>query len=152
MRFQLGCLPLSLLVLTSAVVSSWAWVIPDAPLQLSLDTHIVEDGPLQLGDPTPPSDPPGPKLPPPTPLVLWHGLGALPRPTNICFGSSDTAPCLIGDTYISAGMTEFIQLIKGIHPGIFVHSVYLNQDPQEDQKAGWVRMPHVLPERVVTHG
>ncbi|EJF58190.1 alpha/beta-hydrolase [Dichomitus squalens] len=50
------------------------------------------------------------------PLVIWHGLG---------------------DSYASAGMLEFMQLIKDIHPGIFIHSVWLNEDLEQDQKAGF---------------
>ncbi|CEL60494.1 palmitoyl-protein thioesterase [Rhizoctonia solani AG-1 IB] len=52
----------------------------------------------------------------PHPLVLWHGLG---------------------DSAHSAGMTEFAELIKQVHPGIFVHSIALSDDSSADQKAGW---------------
>ncbi|CAL1707869.1 unnamed protein product [Somion occarium] len=54
--------------------------------------------------------------PHPRPLVLWHGLG---------------------DSYGSPGMLEFIQLVKDMHPGLFVHSVYIEENLKEDQKAGW---------------
>ena len=47
----------------------------------------------------------------------------------------------VGDTYVSAGMLEFMQLIKEIHNNIFIHSVYLDVDPAADQRAGWVS-PH----------
>ncbi|RPD63716.1 alpha/beta-hydrolase [Lentinus tigrinus ALCF2SS1-6] len=50
------------------------------------------------------------------PLVIWHGLG---------------------DSYASPGMLEFMQLIKDMHSGIFIHSVYLKEDLEEDQKAGF---------------
>ncbi|KAI0674767.1 alpha/beta-hydrolase [Trametes maxima] len=50
------------------------------------------------------------------PLVIWHGLG---------------------NSYASPGMLEFVSLIKEMHPGIFVHSVYLNEDLKEDEKAGF---------------
>ena len=37
-------------------------------------------------------------------------------------------------------MLEFIELIKGIHPGIYVHSVHIKEDLKDDQKAGWVSL------------
>lgn len=52
----------------------------------------------------------------PRPLVLWHGLG---------------------DSYSSPGIREFASLIKDIHPGIFVHSVYIDQDQDKDTRAGF---------------
>ena len=52
------------------------------------------------------------------PLVIWHGLG---------------------DSYASPGMLEFMQLIKDMHPGIYIHSVYLREDLEEDRRAGFVR-------------
>ncbi|KAH9929619.1 alpha/beta-hydrolase [Epithele typhae] len=54
--------------------------------------------------------------PPRRPLVIWHGLG---------------------DSYTSPGMLEFIQLMKDEHPGLFVHSVHLDEDLEADQKAGF---------------
>lgn len=45
----------------------------------------------------------------------------------------------LGDTYASTGMNEFGNLIKGIHPGIFIHSIYIDEDVKEDQRAGFVR-------------
>ncbi|KAI0062827.1 alpha/beta-hydrolase [Artomyces pyxidatus] len=50
------------------------------------------------------------------PLVIWHGLG---------------------DSHSSPGMLEFQSLIKDIHPGIFIHSVFIDQDLKEDQRAGF---------------
>ncbi|KAL5485072.1 hypothetical protein ACEPAI_7714 [Sanghuangporus weigelae] len=50
------------------------------------------------------------------PLVLWHGLG---------------------DSYASPGMLEFAELIKGVHPGIFVHSIYLDKNLDADQRASF---------------
>ncbi|OSD01302.1 alpha/beta-hydrolase [Trametes coccinea BRFM310] len=50
------------------------------------------------------------------PLVIWHGLG---------------------DSYASPGMLEFMDLIKEMHPGIFVHSVYQDEDLKEDERAGF---------------
>jgi len=52
----------------------------------------------------------------PRPLVVWHGLG---------------------DSHSSPAMLEFIDLIKDVHPGIFVHSVYIEQNLDSDQKAGF---------------
>ncbi|KAF8891720.1 Alpha/Beta hydrolase protein [Infundibulicybe gibba] len=52
----------------------------------------------------------------PRPLVLWHGLG---------------------DSHSSPGMLEFASLIKDMHPGIFVHSVYIDEDLDEDKRAGF---------------
>ena len=51
------------------------------------------------------------------PLVVWHGLG---------------------DTYMSPGMVQFQNEVKKMHPGIFVHSVYIDQDAKADQRAGFV--------------
>ncbi|KAF8556342.1 palmitoyl-protein thioesterase [Imleria badia] len=50
------------------------------------------------------------------PLVVWHGLG---------------------DTYASPGMVEFQNEVKKMHPGIFVHSVHIDQDTKADQRAGF---------------
>lgn len=57
--------------------------------------------------------------PPRRPLVIWHGLG---------------------DSYASPGMLQFMSLIKEMHPGIFIHSVYLNESLKEDERAGFVRV------------
>ncbi|KAG9316676.1 Alpha/Beta hydrolase protein [Chiua virens] len=50
------------------------------------------------------------------PLVVWHGMG---------------------DSYASTGMVQFESEVKKMHPGIFVHSVYLDQDAKADQRAGF---------------
>ncbi|EKM80823.1 hypothetical protein AGABI1DRAFT_112549 [Agaricus bisporus var. burnettii JB137-S8] len=55
-------------------------------------------------------------IPSPRPLVLWHGLG---------------------DSHSSPGMLEFMKLIKEIHPGIFIHSIFISEDLNEDKKAGF---------------
>lgn len=47
-----------------------------------------------------------------------------------------------GDSYASTGMLEFAKLVKDIHPGIFVHSIYLDKDLEADQKAGIVRLSY----------
>ena len=43
-----------------------------------------------------------------------------------------------GDSYASPGMVEFGKLIAEIHPGIFVHSVYIEEDQGQDRTAGFV--------------
>ncbi|KAL4073847.1 Alpha/Beta hydrolase protein [Scleroderma citrinum] len=50
------------------------------------------------------------------PLVMWHGMG---------------------DNYASPGILRFESEVKHIHPGIFVHSVYIDRDAKEDQRAGY---------------
>ncbi|KAJ7755725.1 palmitoyl-protein thioesterase [Mycena maculata] len=52
----------------------------------------------------------------PRPLVLWHGLG---------------------DSAISEGMLEFAAEITTVHPGIFIHSVYIEEDIDKDRQAGF---------------
>lgn len=51
------------------------------------------------------------------PLVVWHGLG---------------------DSYASSGMVQFESEVKTMHPGIFVHSVYIDQDANADKRAAIV--------------
>lgn len=58
----------------------------------------------------------GSVLPSLRPLVLWHGLG---------------------DSHSSPGMLEFMKLIGEVHPGIFIHSIYIYEDQGEDRKAGF---------------
>ncbi|KAJ4468266.1 palmitoyl-protein thioesterase [Lentinula aciculospora] len=52
----------------------------------------------------------------PRPLVLWHGLG---------------------DSYASPGMLEFTSMIKNVHPNIFIHSVYIEEELDKDRQAGF---------------
>ncbi|KAF7315260.1 Palmitoyl-protein thioesterase [Mycena indigotica] len=52
----------------------------------------------------------------PRPLVLWHGLG-----------DSANAP----------GMKQFAEEIKQVHQGIFVHSIYIEEDLDKDRRAGF---------------
>ncbi|KAL1748597.1 Alpha/Beta hydrolase protein [Schizophyllum fasciatum] len=52
----------------------------------------------------------------PRPLVLWHGLG---------------------DSHASRGMLDFQDLIKEVHPGIFIHSVWVHEDANKDRDAGF---------------
>ncbi|KAJ3518127.1 hypothetical protein NLJ89_g44 [Agrocybe chaxingu] len=50
------------------------------------------------------------------PLVIWHGLG---------------------DSHSSPGMLQFMSLIEEMHPGIFVHSVHIEEDLDKDRQAGF---------------
>lgn len=59
----------------------------------------------------------------PRPLVIWHGLG---------------------DSYGAPGMLQFIEAVKGVHPGLFVHSVHLADSQQDDKKAGFVSTPSAI--------
>lgn len=38
-------------------------------------------------------------------------------------------------------MLEFAELCKGVHPGMFVHSIYVDSNLEADQKAGFVSNP-----------
>jgi hypothetical protein len=44
-----------------------------------------------------------------------------------------------GDSHSSDGMLEFASMIKNVHPEIFVHSIYIEEDLSADQRAGFVR-------------
>jgi hypothetical protein len=35
-------------------------------------------------------------------------------------------------------MLEFAEMIKKVHPGIFVHLVYIEEDEKKDREAGFV--------------
>lgn len=37
-------------------------------------------------------------------------------------------------------MVQFQEEIKKIHPGIFTHSIYIDEDEQEDRRAGFVSL------------
>ncbi|KAG8904485.1 hypothetical protein FRB99_001661 [Tulasnella sp. 403] len=54
--------------------------------------------------------------PAPRPLVIWHGLG---------------------DSAHSKGMVDFIEAIQEKHPGLFVHSVFIDENEDDDRKAGF---------------
>jgi hypothetical protein len=49
----------------------------------------------------------------------------------------------LGDTALSDGISEFIDDIKAVHPGIFVHSVQIPQggSDNDERRAGFVRRP-----------
>lgn len=71
-----------------------------------------------------------------TPLVIWHGLG------KHSYLFRQLVDLLImahpGDTYSGEGIIQFMKLIEEIHPGIFIHSISVAKDPDDDRKAGWV--------------
>ncbi|KAF8160954.1 palmitoyl-protein thioesterase [Crassisporium funariophilum] len=50
------------------------------------------------------------------PLVIWHGLG---------------------DSHSSPGMLQFASMIQDVHPGIFIHSVFIDEDLDKDRQAGF---------------
>lgn len=56
----------------------------------------------------------------PRPLVIWHGLG---------------------DTAHSEGMDAFMDRVRELHPGIFVHSIVVPDGASagDERNAGWVR-------------
>ncbi|KAL0579738.1 hypothetical protein V5O48_002232 [Marasmius crinis-equi] len=52
----------------------------------------------------------------PRPLVVWHGLG---------------------DSHSSPGLLDFFKMIRKVHPGIFIHSVYIEEELDKDRQAGF---------------
>jgi len=72
-------------------------------------------------------------------LVLASAIGALASPTQHVLSSSKPRPLVIwhglGDTYDSSGLVKFQSAIEKMHPGIFIHSVYIDPDPKEDKRA-----------------
>ena len=76
----------------------------------------------------------------PRPLVLWHGMGVCFR--HLAVPLTNVFP---GDSHASPGMVEFGELIAKIHPGIFIHSVYVEEDQEQERRASFVR-------RMKSHG
>lgn len=101
-------LPVSLLVFLSGCLTATALPPVELP-ETSWLERFWRSG--KTGHPVPPLP-----VPPPRPLVIWHGLG---------------------DQYMSAGMLQFIELIKSMHEGIFVYAVRISDEPNSDQRAGW---------------
>jgi ABC-type glycerol-3-phosphate transport system substrate-binding protein len=58
-----------------------------------------------------------PKVPTSLPVVFWHGLG---------------------DTYNGEGLMNIADIINETYPGTFIHSIYIDQDPSADRKAGFL--------------
>jgi palmitoyl-protein thioesterase len=50
----------------------------------------------------------------------------------------------LGDSHLSPGMLEFMSLVRKIHPGLFIHSIYVEEDLKKDQRAGWVRSVNII--------
>lgn len=111
---KFGVLPVSLLALVALCVPAAAFPHLSS-FQEPEDEWNKEQTPLPL--------------PPPRPLVIWHGLG---------------------DQYMSSGMVEFVELIKDMHPGIFVYSVRISDEPSSDQRAGWFGNVNEQLEQVAT--
>ncbi len=44
-----------------------------------------------------------------------------------------------GDSYDSSGILKIKSHVEEMHPGIFIHSVYIDPDSKEDQRATYVR-------------
>jgi hypothetical protein len=74
----------------------------------------------------------------PRPLVIWHGLGAsaLHPGVLVCVLMN---PPPTGDSYDSPGILKFRSAIEEMHPGIFIHSVYVDPDSEKDLHATSVR-------------
>jgi palmitoyl-protein thioesterase len=45
----------------------------------------------------------------------------------------------LGDSHSSPGMLQLSSRIKEMHPGIYVHSIYIDEDLDKDRRAGFVR-------------
>jgi len=79
----------------------------------------------------------------PRPLVIWHGLGAS-APKSVSLKS--VVRMLMGqpihstgDSYDSPGILKFQSAVEEIHPGIYIHSIYVDPDSKSDQQATIVR-------------
>jgi len=80
MRF-VACLSLFPALLSSVVLSTLALSLPNVLNLQNIDGTITYED-WETSDKPPvqapiPNNPPGPKLPTPRPLVVWHGLGTL---------------------------------------------------------------------------
>jgi len=58
-----------------------------------------------------------PKVPTSLPVVFWHGMG---------------------DTYDGHGLQQIADIINETYPGTFIHSVYMDEDPSGDRRAGFI--------------
>jgi hypothetical protein len=54
----------------------------------------------------------------------------------------DEPPSPTGDSYDSSGILKFQSAIEEMHPGIFIHSVYVDPDTKKDMHATMVRSEH----------
>ena len=151
MRFVAVLSLATTLFLSSAVLSALAVSLPNVlNLENIDDSKDYEDWGRSRKSPAQapfPYHPPGPKLPTPRPLVVWHGLGTHLYYDIITEEHPIDVPS-VGDNYASPGMLEFMQLIKEIHNNIFIHSVYMDVDPTADQRAGWVSRRSRCPQQM----
>lgn len=74
----------------------------------------------------------------PRPLVIWY-VYPPPLPLFVTC-ADDLSRHGLGDTAHAEGISEFIEEIKAVHPGIFVHSVQIPEDGSldDERKAGFV--------------
>ena len=47
---------------------------------------------------------------------------------------------ILGDSYASPGIRDFMTRVEDIYPGIFIHSIYVDQDLKKDREASFVSM------------
>jgi len=75
-------------------------------------------------------------------LILTSAIGALASPTQNVLSFSKPRPLVIwhglGDSYNSSGILEFQSAIEEMHPGIFIHSIYVDPDSKKDMQATFV--------------
>lgn len=50
----------------------------------------------------------------------------------------------MGDSALSAGMIEFAELLRGVHPGMFIHLIHVEDTLEKDQRAGFVSLFHLI--------
>lgn len=82
----------------------------------------------------------------PRPLVIWHGMGKWVYHVQLAL-----TKLVPGDSYASPAMVEFGELIAEMHPGIFIHSVYIEEDQEQDRRATFVRCMLLHPPSQFTH-
>ena len=59
---------------------------------------------------------------------------------HILLGRLHRLSLTLGDSYNSTSMANFQALVKRVHPGLFIHSVYIDKNQNEDRRAGFVRL------------
>ena len=79
----------------------------------------------------------------PRPLAIWHGMGIFMILRVLFNGvlNAFTFTSPIGDSHSSPGMLEFSNMIRQVHPGIFIHSVYIEKELDKDKQATYVCEP-----------
>jgi palmitoyl-protein thioesterase len=72
-------------------------------------------------------------------LILASAIGAIATPIQDVLSASKPRPLVIwhglGDSYDSPGLLKVQSSIAKMHPGIYIHSVYIDPDPKEDKRA-----------------